>query len=526
MVQQQISVSEWFGSTLKSLSKSCFSRTNRGSFLFALVAGAIYPLGFAPLSFWPFTLLSIALLYVLLQQQSKIIRIGLGYGLGFFGVGTSWVYVSIHEFGHASVLLAFFLTVLFSLYLSLYPLLMVWLYRRLKTPVYSLLSISAFCWLWLFTDLLRGWIFSGFPWLYAGYSFIDSWLVCWAPLVGVHGITLLSLISAICAVMLMGRHRSRNTKIIAMISLVIFWGGGALLKQVSWSEAEGEAINVTLVQPNIDQDIKWSADFLWKTLDLLENQTRKAQPGLVIWPESAIPAYEHHLQSALSKIANAAALRHQTIITGIPVANSQRTRSFSAVSVLSAKKDKQNQHYYKRRLVPFGEYVPLQNWLRGVIEFFDLPMSDFSLGEQEQPSLDLGNVKLGVAICYEIVYPELVHQQALQSNILLTISNDAWFGASLGPFQHYEMARFRSLESGLPVIRGTNNGITAFTNAKGDTVKQLPQFQLANLFAQVQPMKSHAPILKYHAPGLLLGIIAVIYALLLLWKKKLMLKKP
>ncbi len=485
------------------------------TFILALILGGIYALGFAPIYFWPATLLSIAGIYWLIRNtQQQVLAISLGYGLGFFGVGTSWIYVSIHQFGHAPVPLALILTLIFCLYLSVYPLLMVWGYKRYFQKISTNQSLLVFSFLWLATDALRGWVFSGFPWLYAGYSFTDTWLIGWAPLVGVHGVTVLAVASAVSIIHLIVERQ----KLVPILIMGFAWVGGLLLTPINWSEKIADPVKITLVQPNIDQSIKWSPEHLWNTLDLLKQQTQKAAAGIVIWPEAAVPTFEKRLRPNLEKIALEAKLKGQTIVTGIPLSNQDNSQAYNGVMVLDDR-DQEKQYYYKRRLVPFGEYVPLQDILRGLIEFFDLPMSAFSLGAEDQQPLKVGDAKLGLAICYEITYPALVHQQARQSNIILTLSNDAWFGHSWGPYQHYQMARFRSAEAAMPLVRSTNNGITAVTNAKGITQAQLPQFVLDNLETEVQPMKSHSPVLYYRPLWVLLLLLGIPTALLY-WRTK------
>jgi apolipoprotein N-acyltransferase len=162
--------------------------------------------------------------------------------------------------------------------------------------------------------------------------------------------------------------------------------------------------------------------------------------------------------------------------------------------------------YHKRRLVPFGEYLPLDSLLRGLINFFDLPMSDFSPGPNKAAMIRAGEYKLAPFLCYEIVYPDLVRASAAEADILLTISNDTWFGDSNGPLQHMEMARMRALENGRYLIRSTNNGVTAFVDYKGQVTQQLPQFTQDVLRGEVKVMQGTTPFTRFgHWPTLLLA---------------------
>lgn len=474
------------------------------AYLLALVSGMIYPLGFAPLGFWPLTLISILFFYSLLKY-SPAKRAGLGfcYGFGQFGIGTSWVYVSIHQFGGATVALAIIITLLFTAYLSLYPALLGFLFQKYHQHTASPNFGLIFIFLWLVIDGLRGWVFSGFPWLYAGYSGIDTVLSSWAPLIGVHGLTLIIVGSAVLIEKMLSKKRLSDTGLfdrkwqLPGLILLLMWGSSLGVAKIQWSSTDGQPTTATLIQPNISQNLKWEANHLRNTLTTLDEMTLKARGQLVVWPESALPIFEDRIRPYLTQIARRSALKGQSIVTGVPVRDSHSKKYYSAAMVLNADNMETAEKYYKRRLVPFGEYVPLENQLRGLIEFFNLPMSGFSLGPSKQNTLRVDGLSMGVAICYEIVYPRLVYDQSRQANMILTISNDAWFGHSWGPQQHLEMARMRAIETALPVLRGTNNGITALIDYKGKVASQLPQNTRQALEVIFQPRRSHSPIQYY-----------------------------
>ncbi len=473
-------------------------------YVLAFISGVIYPLGFAPLGLWPVTLISIFIFYSLLKYSpAKAGGLGFFYGMGQFGLGTSWVYVSIHQFGGAPVLLAMMITLVFTAYLSFYPAVLGILFQRYKTRIGSPTPGLAFIFLWLLTDGLRGWVFSGFPWLYAGYTGIDTVLSSWAPLIGVHGLTLIILLTVVLIEKMLDRKSLPATdwpdrkKWLSGLALILVWGSSLGLAAIHWSGVDGKPTTATLVQPDISQNLKWDANHLKDTLTTLDEMTFNAKGKFIVWPESALPIFEHRIRPFLTQIARRSALKGQTIVTGVPVRDTTTQKYYAAAMVLDASDMATAQKYYKRRLVPFGEYVPLEEQLRGLIEFFNLPMSGFSLGPSKQKSLQVDDLSIGVAICYEIVYPRLVYEQSRQANVILTISNDAWFGDSWGPPQHLEMARMRAMETALPVLRGTNNGITASIDYKGKVVSQLPQFTRENLEIVFQPRRSHTPIQYY-----------------------------
>jgi len=488
-------------------------------YFWAGIAGLVYPLGFSPISFWPASIFSISLLYYLLQHpfieklSIKCWKLTALFGFSMFAVGTSWIFVSINQFGGASVFLASIITIIFTLYLTVYPLLIGWgldksSVNAQKRPYYF---AALFIFLWLLSDGLRGWVFSGFPWLYLGYSAVNLPITGFAPLIGVHGLTLLLLVIAIAFSQIVFSKKWLPLTLIGTIFAV-----GFLLQQISWSTPVGPKKTLSLIQPNIPQDLKWEPNHLRNILHKLDKMTLVAKGGLVIWPESALPVFADNVANYLKSMAMRSRLKQQQIITGVPVRKTQNNRYFGAAMLLNPDNILQSQTYLKRRLVPFGEYVPLENTLRGIIKFFNLPMSGFSLGPDNQKALQINGLSLGVAICYEIAYPHLVYDQTRQSNVILTISNDAWFGHSLGPWQHLEMARMRAIETQLAVIRDTNNGITAMINAKGQVEAMLPQFEAKTLETSFQPAVSHAPIQYYH----FYAIFIIFLGLLLLVLRK------
>lgn len=460
-----------------------------GSGLLALLAGAIYPLSLAPTD-WPLAgLLSVAALCALVQGRGwrEVFWRGLWYGAGLFGVGASWVYVSIHVYGEAPPLLAGLFTGLFVALLALclaLPLALLGLVRR-ATP---LLMLFVFPSVWVLAEWLRGWFLTGFPWLYLGYGHLDTWLAGWAPLGGVLAVSWLAAFTAAAMAQLRFANK-HNPPLLGGLALVaVCWLAGAGLAGKSWTEPAPTPLRVALVQPALPLNVKWDQSSLEHILDLYRDTSEPLwENDLVIWPESAIPELLHHVSPYLQVMDDRAREAGAALITGIPTWSDGRY--YNSVLALGEGEGL----YHKRRLVPFGEYVPLEQWLRGTIRFFDLPMSAFSRGPASQPLLQAGDLAIGTAICYEIVYQDLVADSAASADILLTVSNDTWFGTSAGPHQHFQMARLRALENGKPVLRGTNDGITAIIDSQGRVEASLPQFEPAVLVGEVVPHSGTTP---------------------------------
>lgn len=444
--------------------------------LLAAASGALVTLSLAPYHIWPAALVSLMALLALLHQATprQAFWRGWCYGLGFFGSGISWVYVSIHVHGNAGILLATMLTALFCAALALLHGLQAWLWVRFLRRD-SIATLAAFPALWVLFEWLRNWLLTGFPWLYIGYAPIDTALAGWAPVAGVFGVSLALALCASTAFLIMRRPALKTTVTVLLLPAVL-WLLGWVLSHHAWTTPRSQhSIDVALIQPNIPLEKKWDrryfpdiiADFRQQTLDHLD-------ADLVLWPESAIPAFYQRVDSVLKPLATAAAQQQSSLILGIPYQrDDQHTRYYNSIVA----EGNGSGAYFKQRLVPFGEYVPLESWLRGLITFFDLPMSHFSIGPPQQALLTAGQWQVAPYICYEIVYPDLVASTAKNADLLITISNDSWFGDSIGPLQHMQMARMRALENGRYLLRGTNNGITAIIDPKGNITAQVPQFE-------------------------------------------------
>lgn len=483
--------------------------------LIALAAGAITPLALAPYDLWPLALLSIALFYLGLRDLNprQAAWRGWYYGFALFAAGTSWVYVSIHDYGAASPALAAVLTLGFVAGLGLLLALAAWLWarwlRRSEAPLADALAFAA---LWLAQEAFRSWFLTGFPWLYAGYSQLDGPLAGLAP---VGGVWLLSFVLALSAALLVNLAQLRARKAFlatAMLLLAGPWIAGLALKDHAWTTAAGEPLKVAAMQGNIEQNLKWDPAQLNAQLALYRDLSFSAQPtDLIIWPETAVPVLKEQASGYLDAMDRFARERQAALITGVPIrqANARgEQRYYNAVSVFG----QGGGDYLKQKLVPFGEYVPLQEVLRGLIAFFNLPMSDFARGSAEQPLLQAKGYKIATFICYEVVYPEFAAGLAAQSELLLTVSNDAWFGSSIGPLQHLQMAQMRALEAGRWMIRATNNGMTVLIDPFGRITEQLPQFEQGVLYGEVVPMQQLTPYLYWRGWPLL-----ILCALLLAW---------
>ncbi len=430
----------------------------------SLAAGALLPFSLAPYDLWPLMLVSAAGLYwVLTREGARPLRDGWLFGVGKYGLGASWIYVSINVYGDAPPPLAAFLVAVFVAGMALFSAAGAWLYVRFR-PTQPTFTAAWFATVWVLFEWLLTWFLTGFPWLFAGYAMLDTPLDALAPVGGVLLVSFAAVLTAACLV----AWREWASWAIAALPWIAAW----LLAGVNWTEP-GQAQRVALVQGDIPQEIKWQPDAAMT----FERYASLSAPfwdrDLVVWSEGVFYANTPAAQEFLSAMSSRA---EGALVLGVAVREDSPdgARYFNAALATGAGSGL----YRKQRLVPFGDFVPFDNLLRGLIGFFDLPMSVLSPGGSGQRPLNGANgMMLGMAICYEIAYPELVRQQGKAANVLVTLSNDTWFGESIGPLQHMQIARMRALENGLYLLRATNNGVTAIVDEKGRVTASLPQFE-------------------------------------------------
>jgi len=460
----------------------------------AFLAGALGVLAFAPFGIYPLALISPALLFLLWLgcTPGQAFREGWSYGAGLFGFGVFWMHISIDKFGNVGAALAIVVTLIFVLTVALYYGLIGWIARRFAQANCLSLLLILLPALWVLGEWLRGWVFTGFPWLALGYSQIDSPLAGWAPLLGVYGVSwLLALSASLLLLVLLGRPGQRR---LALIAAAVIWGGGSLLQFVAWTAPAGEPLKVSLIQGNIKQEDKWKPERLMPTLQLYAGLTRQHWASdIIIWPETAVPAFAHQVeQTFLAPLSTAARNNRTALMLGIPVWIEERQRYYNAMLSLGKSRD----HYYKRHLVPFGEFLPLQSLLKPLLDWLQIPMSDFSAGDSAEPSIQLDGYKVGVSICYEDAFGEEMIQALPGAAFLVNASNDAWFGDSLAPPQHLQIARMRALESGRYLLRSTNTGISAIVDARGKLLGTSPAFEQHVLSGRITPMQGATPYVR------------------------------
>ncbi len=486
--------------------------------LLAGLLGGVTILGFAPFELFPLPVLALALLFRLWQKAApgRAAWLGFCYGLGFFLAGVSWVYVSLHDVGGMAAPVAIAATVLFCAYLALFPALAGYLSCRLRVGGGSARCRPAsadfyknallFAGLWALTEWLRGWLFTGFPWLALGYSQTPpSPLAGYAAVLGSYGI---GFLVALLAALLAFEPRRRA----AWIAILAILGVGALLRGMDWTQPAGKPVSVALLQGNIPQSLKWVPERLPLSIDTYVDLAQKHPGALIILPETAIPLFFDELPR---DVVNALT-QHGDALLGIAIRHREGGYVNGAVAVSRAPT---LQSYAKRHLVPFGEYIP-----PGFDWFFKLvhiPMTDFSAGPRDQPPLVIAGQRIMPNICYEDLFGEEIIQALPQATLLVNLSNTAWFGDSLAQPQHLQIARLRAMETGRTMLRATNTGITAAIAPDGRVLGQLPAFAAGALRVEAQGFAGATPYVRWgNALALLLAIGAILPAFLRAYRER------
>lgn len=453
--------------------------------ILAFFLGILTVPGFAPFYWFPVPLVTLALLFLFWRRCTTAMQsawLGFAYGMGLFGAGVTWLYVSLHDFGAMPPVLAAFALVILCAYLSLYPALCGWLVFRMRMAsphIWALAAAAA----WMLTEWLRGALFTGFPWLALGYSQApDSPLAGFAPTLGVYGVSLILVWSA--ALLCLWFAKAAAAVRIGLL-LGIIWLGGLGLQSINWVEPIGEPLTVSLLQGNIEQDLKWREDHVEKTMLTYAELILESESRLIVTPEISIPLFNDAVPpDYLDYLAEHARGNDGDILIGLAehATNGIDTYYNSMFSFGSSPE----QVYRKHHLVPFGEFIPLKPVFGWIIQTLHIPLSDFSRGSTDQQPMQLAGQQVAVNICYEDVFGEEIITQLPQATLLVNVSNDAWFGRSIGPHQHLQISQMRALETGRYMLRSTNTGITAIIDERGKILDQLEVFTTAGLHGLAQ----------------------------------------
>ncbi|MGN1394328.1 MAG: apolipoprotein N-acyltransferase [Succinivibrionaceae bacterium] len=496
-----------------------------------ICAGILTVFAFAPYDMWYMAIASLTIFFITYMHQSSKKTVFLQTYIYFctFNMGTLW-WIShiLTTFGEMSKILAGIIIFIFSSYLSLLPCIASILSYHLANKKPFLKNLIIFPTLLVGANYLNGYLFTGFSWTDLGYTQVTSILKAYAPLLGVEGVCfVLFCIASNLSYFLIKKNQLCLIPIILLI-VIAYW----INSSINFVDKNNEQIKVALIQGNIKNETKWNKENIipiYKTYYNLTQQNLDAQ--IIVWPESALPAFENDLENPeygiamVSDIDNLAKSNHLGLITGVQSYKINKNGSIDFYNGLIGiglqdKAGKKNyvpgisNRYHKKHLVPLGEFIPFSDILRSLGPIFNMPMSSFTHGERKQQNIEVFGFKVASAICYEIIFNyELLDQVTKDTNFIVTISNDGWFNYTNGPFQHLAIAKMRALEFQKPILRATNNGITAVIDHKGKIVKEIPQNVIQTLKTTFEPTYGQTPFSKYgHLPMFVYILIILLYS--------------
>lgn len=465
--------------------------------IIALMCGLIVPLAFAPHNLWFIETLSLAAMLLLVRPFSCRFSSFLWFifALGMFGYGVWWIQVSVHQFGLP--LYSFSITVTAGLIIAqaLQLAFFGYLAHHILAKDSALLSLLGIPASWVFVEFFRSWFGSGFPWLLLGYAHVESLLAGFAPIGGAYLVSFFAVL--IATALYLCFHQRRLIWSLPVLGIVIAGYGLGLL---SWNTIpQSSTRTVALVQGAVPQEIKWHPDVRQPSIELYMSLSEPHwNRDLIVWPETAIPAFPEEVEQTHRKLTDQANEHDTVFVMGSPTkemsgAHPAKARYFNSLLLLGGAGGR----YDKRHLVPFGEYMPFDSILRPITDLLNVPMSDFSKGEAKNSKLNAGDIIIGSSICYEDAYSGLLRDSLPDANVLINVSNDAWFGDTIAPHQHLQISQMRALELGRYMLRATNTGISAIIDQRGTIVAKSTQFKPQTLTGEIKLLEGSTPFARF-----------------------------
>ncbi|WP_034619279.1 apolipoprotein N-acyltransferase [Chitinibacter tainanensis] len=483
----------------------CFPARPLWAIPFLLLAGALSVAGFAPLGqFWLLPLSLVAWLLGIQHAGStrQALVYGLSWGLGYFLANASWVYISLHTHGGMPVWMAALCTFGFALFLALFPMLaagLAWRWPAGKALKLALIAPTLF----VLSEWIRGWIFTGFPWASLGGSQLAT-LGGFYPLIGSYGV---GWLLAIASGLVLAELRLGASLVFALLST------SALLQQIQWTQPTGAPLRVSLLQGNIPQSMKWSQAAYLDSLNIYRDLTQQSQGQLIVFPETAIPAFFGAIPDwYLDDLRALAHQRQASIIFGTATSSADGQQHFNAAVDLA---QPTRTPYAKYHLVPFGEYIPARELFGVFYRYLNMPLVGLSPGAPVQPPFALQGGQIAANICYEDAFGNEIRRNAINATLLVNLTNMAWFDGSWAAEQHAEMARARALENGRYLIRATNTGKTAIINPRGELVSSLPAQTRGVLNGTVRHQIGTTPYQRWGDTPVIVGWALALLALAL-----------
>ena len=474
-------------------------KTSLIQYIFLGFIGALSTLAFSPFDIKlviPLTLT--VLIYSVVNSTNFVnaLKLTLSWGMGYWISGTGWLIVSIYYYGNTNIVISISIIILMGLLLSavfIAPFAAI-KFIRFKPNIFIYSLVLSSCLILL--ELARFLLLGGFPWLLPGLVFLDTFGEILIPKFGVYGASyIIYFISSFLALSIV--NNKKNYLFAGLIFLAIF-----LPHQNNQSETFEESLNLSIIQPSLNPFDKYKPGSDANIEDVLVNLTNKNKTeDLIIWPESPLPYLSSNpkMEKLIARIEEG-----PEVLSGSWTYNNNSL--YNSMTILGT-----DQTYLKRHLVPFGEYVPFENILRGLIDFFNMPMSSLSEGNPNQDLLEFKDFRILGMICFDIAFPLSYIQEIRQSDFIVNISNDTWFGSSYGPYQHLQIVRARALESNKWIARGTSDGISTIVDNRGTIVDILNKGKRGFLNGKIYKTSESSFFYSY---GLLLAPILSIIVLI------------
>ncbi|PWQ97200.1 apolipoprotein N-acyltransferase [Leucothrix pacifica] len=490
------------------------------NYLYSLLAGASLVLSLAPVGLFPIAYISPAILFFLLlrsNRRSQSVKLGWAFGVGLFGAGASWVFQSMYSFAQAPLALAAFLTFLFVLGLALQIAFFGFIVSFFNKCLVISRLLVIYPAAWVFVEWCRGWLFTGFPWLYLGHSQIDTWFAHYAP---VGGSLLVSWVTAIIAGALVttiaGQNSERYHQVnlpaanyvrvseplshwsrgIAAAVVLALVAGAWLLSLKHWVVPTGDNLKVSLIQANIAQDQKWLPEQRVPSVERYMSMTRKHwDSDLIVWPETAIPGrFAEFNDFVLAPMYQESIETNTNLVVG--GFHETESGQFKNSAIVLGDDVDEVDIYSKRHLVPLGEYIPLLKYLRWLDKWMNIPYDNLSSGG-EDGLLTIGKHRAQMSICYEDAFGEEIIDDLPEADYLINITNDGWFSGSLQPYQHMQIARFRALEAGRYLLRATNTGVSGIVDHRGKVINTIPAYEQGVVSGEMMVLSGSTPYVKF-----------------------------
>ena len=501
-------------------------------YLLLLCSGAFTVFSFAPFNLYPLAWITPAVLfYVLTKANTKkqYFLSGWIFGIGLYGAGTSWPFFSMYYFAHAPLVLAvvgtfLFITIIALLTTGIFGLLAS-LFRHKSVLSKLLLFYPS---LWVIVEWSRSWLFTGFPWLYVGNTQIDTIFSAYAPVMGVLGVSLSTvIISGALVSFFFGKslevdhdikplvneesarlEKSFNlfAKMVPVLAVSLLIIVAYILNNIEWTQKTGNTLTVSVLQSNISQNEKLDPKNLDPSIKLYQEMTKKSHKSdLIVWPETGLfDAFNSHMDDVVIPLQQSLVKENQSILIGGFNINKENNVENS---VLALSKDSR-QIYSKRHLVPFGEYIPLLDYIRWLGKWIQLPYSNLVAG-QGDGLLQVAGQTAQMTICYEDVFGSEIIQSLPQASMLINLTHDGWFTGSFEPAQHMQIARMRSLETGRYMVRATTNGPSGIIDEKGKLITTAPIYTKRIITGKLQPFSGATPYVIL-GDWLIIGLLSLI----------------